>query len=134
MVYTRTGEVLLLQRRHPPDFWQSVTGSLKRGESPDSAARRELEEETGLEAGSRLVDCRQKNRFPILPAWRHRYDPEVLYNTESVYRTEYEDRPEIRLNPEEHRSLLWLPRDLAAQQASSHTNQAAILEWVPTAG
>jgi len=28
VIYTTAGEVLLLKRREPPDFWQSVTGSL----------------------------------------------------------------------------------------------------------
>lgn len=49
VVYTAAGEVLVLRRRQPPDFWQSVTGSLRWDEAdPLDAARRELREETGL--------------------------------------------------------------------------------------
>ncbi|MGD8932832.1 MAG: NUDIX domain-containing protein, partial [Chromatiales bacterium] len=40
VVYTAGGEVLLLRRTRPRDFWQSVTGSLHWGESPRQAARR----------------------------------------------------------------------------------------------
>ena len=51
VVYTAADEVLVLLRRQPPDFWQSVTGSLRWDEThPLDAARRELREETGLDA------------------------------------------------------------------------------------
>ena len=42
VIYTDGGEFLLLERRRPPGFWQSVTGSLEWGEFADSAARREV--------------------------------------------------------------------------------------------
>jgi len=53
VIHTPRGEVLLLRRRQPADFWQSVTGSLEWGESTAQAARRELAEETGF-AGNTL--------------------------------------------------------------------------------
>ena len=40
------------------------------GESAQAAAACELAEETGLEAGSRLVDLRCGERFAIIPPWR----------------------------------------------------------------
>ena len=45
VIYTVGGEFLLLERRRPPGFWQSVTGSLEWGETADDAARRELVED-----------------------------------------------------------------------------------------
>src|ERR1700724_588462 len=51
VIYTDGGEFLLLERRRPPGFWQSVTGSLEWGEFADSAARREVIEETGITQG-----------------------------------------------------------------------------------
>ncbi len=133
LVYTRAGEVLLMRRREPDDFWQSVTGSLEEGELPRDAAVRELREETGLQAGDGLVDCRLQNRFPILPAWRHRYAPDIHFNTEHVFRLEYDARPPIQLDSREHRECVWLPRGDAAGRASSHTNRDAILQFVPSA-
>ncbi|MEJ2687306.1 MAG: dihydroneopterin triphosphate diphosphatase [Gammaproteobacteria bacterium] len=130
VVYTRDGDVLMLQRVEPPDFWQSVTGSLRWGESALEAARRELSEETGLAAHG-LVDCRLSNTFPIVPPWRDRYAPDVDTNTEYVFRIELALRPTIRLSPREHRDLCWLPRAAAARLASSYTNREAILQCVP---
>lgn len=130
IVYTLTGQVLLLRRRQPPDFWQSVTGSLEWDETDAlETAYRELREETGLE-GITVEDCGTRNRFAILPAWRSRYDPAVRENTEYVFRAMLPECLPIRLNPDEHGEYVWLEREAAAAQASSYTNRDAILQWV----
>ncbi len=132
VVHTRGGEVLLLRRRSPPDFWQSVTGSLEWDEpDPRQTARRELAEETGLGDEVALIDCRQANRFPILPAWRRRYAPGVMENLEHVFRVELPAARPVVLNPDEHTAWRWLPRDRAAAMATSYTNRDAILRFVP---
>lgn len=129
LVYARTGEVLMLRRRTPPDFWQSVTGSLEWDETLAAAARRELREETGLAAEP--VDRRHHVRFPILPAWRARYAPDVAENLEHHFTLELPVPRPVRLNPAEHTEYRWLPRDEAAAQATSWTNAEAIRAWVP---
>lgn len=132
VVCTADGEVLLLQRCQPPDFWQSVTGSLENGEAPWQAARRELREETGLTIAPQ--DCRRTNEFPIHPAWRARYAPDVERNREHVFLARCKQRPEIRLDPQEHQACGWLPWEQAAQRAGSYTNRDAILDFVPEGG
>jgi len=131
VIYTAEDEVLMLRRRQPMDFWQSVTGSLQETESPREAACREVFEETGLDASDRIENCDRQNRFPIVEPWKKRYAPEETHNTEHVFRLKLERREEIKLNPEEHAESTWLYREKAAELASSYTNSAAILELTP---
>lgn len=126
VIYAQTGEVLLLRRRQPADYWQSVTGSLKWDEEPTQAAARELLEETGLQAGDALEACGVENHFPIIPAWRVRYAPDVEFNTEHVFRLALESPCRIRLNPAEHTEYGWFSVAQALTRASSSTNREAI--------
>ena len=126
VVCTRGGDVLMLRRARPSGFWQSVTGSLNPGESPRLAALREVWEETGLEAGGRLIDLKRSVLFPIVKAWQARYAPRVRYNREYWFAVVLEGRRLIRLDPREHLEYRWLPARKAADLASSWTNRDAI--------
>lgn len=126
VIAARSGEFLLLRRTQPLDFWQSVTGSLEAGETPEQAARREVWEETGLQAGDALHDCQRQNHFPIIPPWSARYAPGTARNTEHVFHL-WLPRPQaICLNPAEHVEFRWLPLAEALRLASSHTNRDAL--------
>lgn len=129
VVASRCGQVLVMERTEPRGFWQSVTGSLQQGELPEQAAWRELREETGFVDGE-LIDCRRSNRFPILPAWRSRYAPEVSHNTEHLFRFILPTVIDPVLNPAEHVHAEWLPATQAAGKVSSWTNSDAILDLV----
>jgi len=130
VVTTDAGEALLLRRRQPPDFWQSVTGSLHWGELPGAAAIRELYEETGIDA--RPIATGQSNRFPILPAWRSRYHPDDRENEEHVFVVRLPKRVLVRLAPAEHSEALWIERDEAIARASSWTDREALKTLIPS--
>ncbi len=51
IVAFRDGHVLLILRKHPPQGWALPGGFVDYGETAESAAIRELREETNLEAG-----------------------------------------------------------------------------------
>ncbi len=130
VVYTATGKVLLLRRVQPPDFWQSVTGSLRWDESePRVAALRELHEETGLIVDlQQLRDLHRTYRFPILPQWRARYAPDVKENTEHVFTLELPAETALTIHPAEHVEYGWFGFDAAAAKATSWTNREVIEE------
>lgn len=132
VIHTAAGEVLRLLRREPAGFWQSVTGSLSVNETPLKAALREVREETGLDAGAGLTDSGVINRYTIHPAWRQRYVSQVEANTEYVFSLLLPVRMLITLDPAEHMGYRWLPRDAAAELATSATDRDAILALVPS--
>lgn len=125
VIYSVAGKILLLQRKQPEDFWQSVTGSLHKDETPLAAAHRELHEETGLSAEG-MTDHDLSWCFPILPAWRARYAPEVTENREYVFSLCLQTELDIKLNPSEHRAWCWLSCAQALVRVSSYTNRDAI--------
>lgn len=131
VVYTVRAQVLQLRRREPPDYWQSVTGSLNPGETAVHAAQREVREETGLAADADLADSSVINRYPIHPAWRHRFAPGVAENTEYVFSLRLPDTVDVTVDPDEHLEFRWLSREAAATLASSTTDREAILSLVP---
>ena len=127
MIYTAGGEFLLLERRRPPGFWQSVTGSLDWGETADSAARRELLEETGITQG-RLCNLQWTQVYEILPAFGKVYAPGVTLNLEHAFSLRLPDRVPVVLSADEHVQFRWALGSDAVETVSSSTNRAVIAE------
>jgi dATP pyrophosphohydrolase len=125
VVHTPAGEILLLERVAPRGWWQSVTGALAADESPVDAARREVQEETGF-APEDLRDLGLSRRYPIHPAWRSRYAPDVAENLEHAFALELPQPSTPRLAASEHRGWAWLSLADAQHRATSETDRAAI--------
>jgi dATP pyrophosphohydrolase len=125
IVHTIALECLLLERVEPAGFWQSVTGTLRWDESPAEAAARELVEETGIDPVG-LRDAGVTRSFPILPAWRERYAPDVAENTEHLWYLRLPVRVPVTLDPREHLAFQWLPLEAAIAAATSWTNREAL--------
>lgn len=125
VVHSTDGHILMLRRADVPGFWQSVTGSLLPGETPLQAARRELQEETGFDPAA-IEDCGRQRRFPIAPAWRERFAPDVTHNIEHEFHLRLDVPTEPDLSSGEHVEARWCPFDQALELASSWTNRAAI--------
>lgn len=128
VVYAPNHRILLLERSHPEGYWQSVTGSLEPGEVACDTARRELFEETGLDAVPHFTGV--VNQFEIMPQWRARYAPEIKSNTEYVFTVAIEAEFEPSLNPQEHTQFAWLDAKTAINWCFSETNAEAIKQIV----
>jgi dATP pyrophosphohydrolase len=125
VIYTAGGEFLLLERRRPAGFWQSVTGSLEWGETADSAARRELIEETGITQG-RLCNLQWTQVYEILPSFGKKYAPGVTRNLEHAFALKLPERVPVILSDSEHVRFRWLSAAEAIAAVSSSTNRAVI--------
>jgi dATP pyrophosphohydrolase len=138
VIHTPALDVLLLERARHPGFWQSVTGSQEGDEPLPETARREVLEETGIEAdASAFIDWQLSNRYEIFAEWRHRYAPSITENTEHVFSLCLPAPHAIKIAAEEHLAWRWLPWQEAAAAGFSWTNRDAILalprRFTPTA-
>ena len=128
VVYSDDARFLLLRRRQPFEFWQSVTGSLKENESHAEAAARELQEETGFTDEGRLTFSDISRHFDIDPRWRDRFDPGVVKNEEYEWRYRLPAVRDIVLNADEHSEYQWLPIEVAIETVWSWTNRDALAQ------
>lgn len=127
VIHTATGEVLLIERADKPGYWQSVTGSREGSETLLETARREVLEETGLDADQHLLsDWQLHNRYEIYPHWRHRYPAGVTHNDEHVFGLQLQQVQTVQLAAGEHTAQQWLPWHQAAELVFSPSNAAAI--------
>ncbi len=128
VIFTPARDVLLLERKDHPGFWQSVTGSRATvDESFVVTCAREVQEETGYAAPpDAFEDWRRQNRYVIYPHWRHRYAAGVTHNTEHVFGLAVDTRFDPVLSPHEHTRFQWQPWRAAADLCFSWTNAQAI--------
>ena len=119
-------QALLLRRKAPFDFWQSITGSLQDGETHADAAKRELAEETGLTNEGELRYSGVSRQFAIDPRWRDKFGPGIVENVEFEWRYRLPSTTTVQLHASEHSEFEWLPIADAIERAWSWTNRDAL--------
>jgi dATP pyrophosphohydrolase len=127
VVSSACGHALLLRRKQPFDFWQSVTGSLRAGETHAEAASRELREETGLTDDGELRYSGISRQFVIDPRWRDKFEAGAIENVEFEWHYRVPEVTDIRICDAEHSEFVWLPVPVAADKVWSWTNRDALL-------
>jgi dihydroneopterin triphosphate diphosphatase len=127
LIYTHDFQVLIMERADKPGFWQSVTGSIEKNETPYQAAIREVKEETGLDAlNYEFSDWHANNTYEIYPHWRHRYAPGTIHNVEHLFGLRLPNPLSVTLAPREHTQFEWVDWREAATRVFSWTNVDAL--------
>lgn len=122
---TGNGRVLLLRRtERDGGFWQPVTGIIEPDETPEAAAGRELEEETGL-AGP-VIDLGYVRDFRIDRKYVGGSGPHPWINREHAFAVEVPDETDVRLSPAEHAEYLWTGLGEAREKMKWNGNRKAL--------
>lgn len=125
---SKDGKPLFLMLKRRPDiggFWQGITGSIEPGESSDSAALREIREETGMEL-RQVRKLQFEHTFLLEEKWRHKYDPGVTEIREFAFLGEAStDKVTIC---DEHTEFQWAPYEVALQMLVWPGNKSALEE------
>jgi lipoyl(octanoyl) transferase len=104
---SQDGLQILMMLRQPEQgfWWSSVTGMLEPGESMESGAVREVQEETGLNGTLRTLDF--SHTFWVDPTLIGLPPGEPRFNTETCFQMEVPSDADVRLCMEEHSEYRW---------------------------
>jgi dATP pyrophosphohydrolase len=112
-IAVRRGDEFLVLHRSPRGgaYWHGVAGALEQGETPPEAARRELHEETGLDASP--VDLGREFVYPTADEPRYRaLFPDVDAIVVHTFLVDVPAGWEPELN-DEHDEYRWCSREQA---------------------
>jgi 8-oxo-dGTP pyrophosphatase MutT (NUDIX family) len=126
VVVRRAGEYLVLRRspeRH--GYWHLVAGALEWGEEAAAAARRELLEETGLDAPVRELERYEYDLAGDPPEVRARFAPDVEKVLVHAFAAEAPAGWEPILD-EEHDAYRWCSFDEAVELLAYPEPRAAV--------
>ncbi|MBK8790499.1 MAG: lipoyl(octanoyl) transferase LipB [Holophagaceae bacterium] len=123
---TAAGPEVLMMLRVPEHglWWQSVTGMMEPGETPEQTAHRELLEETGLTGMLRPLGL--SHSFWVDPAIVRFPDAEPRFNTEVCFSMEVAPDAQVRLEPREHSQYLWCDLEAAQERMHWEGSKAAV--------
>jgi len=128
VVVVRRGEEFLVMRRAPErlGYWSLAAGGLEPDETPPEAARRELFEETGLQADVRpLPVALSYSLLDDPPAIRARYGPGIEKVTVHAFVADAEDGWEPTLDAE-HDLHCWCDLDASLDLLAYDTARDAV--------
>jgi len=111
----------LMIKRTPEDggYWQPVTGTLNDGEKLLDCVKRELNEETGIQADHIINISEVLYKFD----WKNKHGDTIL---EFVYAVQYPAKKEIVLSPDEHDDYKWCSYDEAMETLYTDNNKNAL--------
>ena len=123
---SNTIEYAIFKRSDLPDSWQAIAGGGEDKETPEEAARRELQEESGIIAGNNLFKLDSMAMIPVVHICGFKWGPDVLTIPEYGFAVEVTNR-ELKLS-DEHLEFEWLKFDEAVKRLTWDSNKNALWE------
>jgi dATP pyrophosphohydrolase len=122
-------EYALFRRADDAEFWQGVAGGAEDNETPLEAARRELLEETGIEARSDswvTLDTRGSVPAKVFRDWP-RWGPSVFVVHKYAFGASVRDTDRVVLSAE-HTEWRWLDFEAACKLTRYDSDRTALWE------
>ena len=121
-------EYAVFFRRTPRygDFWQAVAGGGEDAESPLEAARREANEEAGIDPSAEFLSLDSSTTIPAPQAAGMLWGPQVLVVPEYAFGVNAQDTA-IRIS-DEHTEFRWVDYQTAQELLRFDSNKNALWE------
>ncbi len=107
-------KIYYLLLHYPSGHWDFTKGHIEKGENEKEAAKREIEEETGLKDIKFIPGFREKISYFFRKSYENKENPPLIFKEVVFYLTETHQR-EIKIS-EEHLDYQWLSYEDALKQ------------------
>lgn len=114
-------------RRSDGDYWQGIAGGGEEGETPEEAARREIQEEAGIPGNSNITSLDSKASVPVIGVTgEYTWGDDVFVIPEYTFGARVENR-QLKLS-KEHKEYKWVGYEEAMIMLKWDSNKNALWE------
>ncbi|MCK4250238.1 NUDIX domain-containing protein [candidate division WOR-3 bacterium] len=114
-------------RRSDGNYWQAIAGGGEEGETPEEAAKREIQEEAGIPKDCDITALDSKAYIPVIGVTgEYTWGDDVFVIPEYTFGAEVENR-QLKLS-KEHRKYQWVNYEEAMKMLKWDSNKNALWE------
>ncbi|MCK4575875.1 NUDIX domain-containing protein [candidate division WOR-3 bacterium] len=114
-------------RRSDGDYWQVIAGGGEEGETPEEAARREIQEEAGIPSNSNITSLDSKAFIPVVSVTgEYTWGDDVFVIPEYTFGVRVEHR-QLK-SSKEHKEYKWVGYEEAMTMLKWDSNKNALWE------
>ncbi|HOK35229.1 MAG TPA: bis(5'-nucleosyl)-tetraphosphatase [Candidatus Pacearchaeota archaeon] len=109
-------KIYYLLLHYPSGHWDFAKGHIEKGESEKEAAKREIEEETGIKDVNFISGFREKITYFFRKSYENQKNPPLIFKEVVFYLGETREK-EVKIS-EEHIGYQWLPYEKAIKKVT----------------
>jgi len=116
-----------LFQRSDGNYWQAIAGGGEKGETPDEAARREIQEEAGIPKSCDITTLDSKAYIPVISVTgEYTWGDDVFVIPEYTFGVEVNNK-HLKLS-DEHEAYRWVNYEEAMKMLKWDSNKNALWE------